>query len=224
MLTVDLPRLGFATSLADTTDAALRRGRDPPDTRDSPRDGVEPDLRVADIDRDRRTRPTDPAVSSTTRSRRRGRSARFDHGADVVVHSVTRCSPATPTSPSASPSPGPRTNDAMREAAVTWGLTPSPFDCWLAERGLHTFELRYDRAEVDGRALADALAECPAWRRCSIPGARSSRPRAGQSLFGGRGGTMVSIRLDGGGTAPTPIRPCRRPDPVRSRRWETCPR
>jgi cystathionine beta-lyase/cystathionine gamma-synthase len=42
-----------------------------------------------------------------------------------------------------------RTGKAIYDFAVTVGLTPSPFDCWLAERGLYSFHLRYDRAEAE---------------------------------------------------------------------------
>ena len=34
----------------------------------------------------------------------------------------------------------------IRDAIVTWGLNGSPFDCWLAERGMNTLELRVARA------------------------------------------------------------------------------
>ncbi len=57
-------------------------------------------------------------------------------------------------------------------ANVTWGLTPSPFDCWLAERGLQSFDLRYDRAEATAIELSAALAGLPGVTRVLHP----SRP------------------------------------------------
>lgn len=49
-------------------------------------------------------------------------------------------------------------NAAMREpfaaAATMWGLFASPFDCWLAERGLATLPLRMAAAAANARRLA----------------------------------------------------------------------
>lgn len=58
---------------------------------------------------------------------------------------------------------------AVELFAVTTGLTPSPFDCWLAERGLLSFHLRYDRAEETAARLADHLAGLPGVRRVIYP-------------------------------------------------------
>jgi cystathionine gamma-synthase len=90
----------------------------------------------------------------------------------------------------------------MRALAVTLGLTPSPFDCWLAERGLLTFALRHDRAEATARMLADAVAGMAGVARVLYPG-RADHPdhdRARQ-LFGGRGGALFSFEVAGGRAA-----------------------
>lgn len=86
----------------------------------------------------------------------------FDHGADIVIHSVTKLlaghSDVTLGYVAC------RTAELRRAVelfAVTTGLTPSPFDCWLAERGLLSFHLRYDRAEETAARLADHLAGLP---------------------------------------------------------------
>ena len=73
----------------------------------------------------------------------------MQHGADIVINSITKFlaghSDVT-LGYVAAREPGLRT--AIYDAAVTWGTTPSPFDCWLAERGLHTFDLRFEKAPV----------------------------------------------------------------------------
>ena len=86
----------------------------------------------------------------------------------------------------------------IRVFAVTTGLTPSPFDCWLAERGLATFDLRYDRAEANARVLAEALAGLPGVRRVIYPG-RPDHPQADvvkKQMSGGS--TLICLDLKGG--------------------------
>jgi cystathionine gamma-synthase len=79
------------------------------------------------------------------------------------------------------------------------GLTASPFDCWLAERGLFTFDLRYDRAEANARALADRLAGLPGVTRVLYP-MRADHPDHNRAvaLLEGRGSHMVSFEIAGG--------------------------
>ncbi len=93
----------------------------------------------------------------------------------------------------------PEVQAKMTGTAVTLGLTASPFDCWLAERGLYSFELRYDRAEENAAKLADALAGLPNIERVLYP-MRPDHPDHNRAvaLLGGRGGNMVSFRIRGG--------------------------
>jgi cystathionine gamma-synthase len=86
--------------------------------------------------------------------------------------------------------------------AGTLGVTPSPFDCWLAERGLHSFELRYDRAEATAARLADALTSAPSVTSVVYPGRADHPDRAlAVDLFGARGGYLVTFTLAGGRAA-----------------------
>ena len=93
----------------------------------------------------------------------------------------------------------PENRERLRGFAVTMGLAPSPFDCWLAERGLLSFELRYDRAEANARALADALADMAGVRRVIQPG-RADHPdrERAKRLLGARVGNMASFEIEGG--------------------------
>ncbi len=124
----------------------------------------------------------------------------FDHGADVVIHSVTKLlaghSDATLGYVVAR---DPDLMLAINDANVTWGLTPSPFDCWLAERGLHSFELRFDRAQENAAKLAEALSGHKAIKKVVYP-TRPDHPDHNRavSMLNGKGGNMLSFELHGG--------------------------
>src|SRR5690606_37040390 len=123
-----------------------------------------------------------------------------DHGADIVLHSATKLlaghSDVTLGWVAAR---DPAVRDAMLGTAITFGLTPSPFDCWLAERGLYSFELRYDRAEENAARLADAIAPLPGVRRVLYP-RRPDHPDHNRAvaLLQGRGGNMMTFEIEGG--------------------------
>jgi cystathionine beta-lyase/cystathionine gamma-synthase len=59
-----------------------------------------------------------------------------------------------------------------------WGLQSNPFDCWLAERGLATLELRMQAACRNAAALADWLAGQPGVSRVWYP-SRADHPDHG---------------------------------------------
>ena len=197
----DLPRLGIATSLADPTDAERFVAAIRPETRMILLEVVSnPTLRVADmqaIAAEARARGILLAVDNTFTTPRGCRAV--DLGADIVIHSVTKIlaghSDATLGYVVAT---DPEVQRAITDFAVTTGMTASPFDCWLAERGLLTFPLRYDRAEANARALADHLAGTPGVRRVLYP-LRPDHPdhNRARSILGDRGGHMVSFELDG---------------------------
>jgi cystathionine gamma-synthase len=205
LLNQDLPRFGIATTLADFTDAGAVEAALRPETRMILLEVVSnPTLRVADlpaIARLARERGILLAVDNTFTTPRSLRP--FEHGADIVVHSVTKIlaghSDATLGYVAAK---DPALRRAIYDFAVTTGMTPSPFDCWLAERGLFSFELRYDRAEENAAALADHLAGLSGVRRVLYP-TRPDHPDHNRAvaLLGGRGGHMVSFEIAGGRAA-----------------------
>ncbi len=198
----DLPRMGVETSFVDPTDGAAIAAAVRPETRMIVLEVVSnPTLRVADMEAAAEIARAKGLllVVDNTFTTPRGFSP-FAHGANVVVHSVTKLlaghSDATLGWVAADT---PERNRALYDAATTWGLTASPFDCWLAERGLHTFDLRYDRASATAAALADALGECAAVAQVLYPG-RADHPDHARAaaLLRGRYANMVSFRLNGG--------------------------
>ncbi len=199
MLADDLPRWGIATSLADACDvdavaAALR-----PETRMILVEAVSnPGLRIADLQGIATltaARSILLAVDNTFTTPRALRP--FDLGADLVIHSVTKMLAGhSDVTLGYVASRDPAHRAAIAGTAVTLGLTPSPFDCWLAERGLHSFELRYDRAEANAAALADHLACLPGVARVLYP-MRADHPDNARAadLLGKRGGHMVTFDI-----------------------------
>ena len=205
MMSTELPRMGIETSLADPTDVAAMAAAIRPETRMVLIEIVSnPTLRVADLDGIAALcaeRGLLLAVDNTFTTPRAVRP--LEHGADIVIHSVTKLlaghSDATLGYVGARDG---AVNEAMLGVAQTLGLTASPFDCWLAERGLYSFDLRYDRAGENARLLADHLHGLPGMRRVVYPG-RPDHPdhnRVG-GLLGVRTGNMVTFDIDGGRAA-----------------------
>ncbi|WP_111536702.1 trans-sulfuration enzyme family protein [Palleronia aestuarii] len=202
MLGTELPRLGIATSLADPTDVAAMEAAIRPETKMILIEVVSnPTLRVADLDGIAALCKRHGILLAVDNTFTTPRAIRpFEHGADIVIHSVTKLlaghSDATLGYVVAR---DPELNARMLGFAVTLGLTASPFDCWLAERGVYSFELRYDRAEENARALADHLHGLPGMERVVYPG-RTDHPDHNRidALLGTRTGNMVTFEIAGG--------------------------
>ncbi|MFV0358924.1 trans-sulfuration enzyme family protein [Tropicimonas sp.] len=202
MLREDLPRRGIRTDLVDATDAGAIESAIRPETKLILIEVVSnPTIRVADvagIARIAHERGIRLAIDNTFTTPRGFRP--FEIGADIVIHSITKLlaghSDATLGYAAAR---DPADREAMAIAAATWGFTPSPFDCWLAERGLHTFDLRYERAAANAAALADHLAGLDGVRRVVYPG-RADHPDHARAteLVGDRYGNMLSFEIEGG--------------------------
>jgi cystathionine gamma-synthase len=126
----------------------------------------------------------------------------IERGAHVVFHSITKmlaghsdvtlgavcCSGALRT--------------PIRDAIVTWGMVGSPFDCWLAERGMNTLELRVRQANSNAAAIAKFLRSQPGVRQVIYPGLPEHPDhRVAQRLLGTEFGNMVTFELEGGRVA-----------------------
>ena len=219
LMTNDLPRLGLTAALFDPTDRASLEAALTPATRLILVETVSnPTLRVADMEAILAVaaeREVLVAVDNTFTTPRMYQP--LVAGAHVVLHSVTKllAGHADVTLGYVAAN-HPATAEALRQAVVTWGLTPSPFDCWLAERGLHTFDVRYERAEANARLVADGLAGLDGVVAVLYPG-RADHPdhqRAGR-LFGPRTGNMVSFVLDGDRARREPVPAGRPSHPLR---------
>ncbi|HMA16555.1 MAG TPA: aminotransferase class I/II-fold pyridoxal phosphate-dependent enzyme [Kiloniellaceae bacterium] len=199
LLTQDLPRLGFSATLVDAGDARAVAAAIRPETKLLLVEVVaNPTLRVADVKGIAtlaRERGITFVVDNTFTTPRAFRP--FDHGADVVVHSVTKLlaghSDATLGFAAARDA---ARQKAIYDAVVTWGLNASPFDCWLAERGLNTFDLRFERAQANAKALAAHLRGLKGVKRVLYPGEDDHPDRdLARDLLGANGSHMVSFEL-----------------------------
>lgn len=200
LLTQDLPRLGFSATLVDAGDARAVAAAIRPETKLILVEVVaNPTLRVADVKgiaKLARERDITFVVDNTFTTPRAFRP--FDHGADVVVHSVTKLlaghSDATLGFAAARDA---AQQKAIYDAVTTWGFNASPFDCWLAERGLNTFELRFERAQDNAKALAAHLRGLAGVKRVLYPIADDHPDRdLARDLLGDNGSHMVSFELD----------------------------
>lgn len=202
LMSEDLPRFGIETSFADPTDIAAMAAAVRPETKMILVETVSnPTLRVADLTgilNLARGKGILVAIDNTFTTPRALRPLAL--GADLVIHSVTKLlaghSDATLGYVAAR---DPAVTEKMRILAATMGLTASPFDCWLGERGFYSFDLRYDRAVANAAQLADALAGQKGVLRVLYP-SRPDHPdhNAAATLLNGAGGNMVSFELEGG--------------------------
>lgn len=126
----------------------------------------------------------------------------LDHGADVVLHSVTKFLAghsdvilgATVTGTCG-------LRDRLRQRRSRNGAIPGPMESFLALRGMRTLALRYERAQANAGDLADRLTQHPMVTRVRYPGLASDpwHERAVAQMTGP--GFMVAFETAGGATA-----------------------
>jgi cystathionine beta-lyase/cystathionine gamma-synthase len=96
--------------------------------------------------------------------------------------------------------------ERVYSASSAWGFIASPFECWLAERGIGTLHLRIERACSNAMAAAKFLSEQKAVSDVYYPGL-ASHPEHALSVqqFGNQFGSIVTFTLgrsaSDGGTA-----------------------
>lgn len=201
----DLPRFGIETSLADPTNAQAFADAIKPNTKAVLIEVVSnPTLRVADMIGIADLCATHGIMLMVDNTFTTPRGYRpFNNGADIVIHSVTKLlSGHSDVTLGYIAAKDPAVQKQIYDFAVTTGMTASPFDCWLAERGLATFDLRFERAQSNAQALADHLSTLTGIKRVLYP-MRADHPdfERANLLLNGQGCNMVSFEIEGGRAA-----------------------
>lgn len=126
------------------------------------------------------------------------------HGADIVIHSVTKyINGHSDVVMGCAAFNSDEMWDRLSFLLNAIGCVPSPFDCWLAQRGLKTLHLRARQACHNALQVAKALEASPNIIAVNYPGLPSHRQykivlkqhrhEDGQVMGGG----MLSFRLKG---------------------------
>ena len=127
----------------------------------------------------------------------------FEHGADVVVHSVTKylAGHGDVMGGAVVVKDDPEFAQRIRTFVRNGGPVFSPFDAWLALRGVQTLTLRAQRASDNALAIAQVLQNHPAVERVHYPGLPGDPGHAiakkQMRAFGG----MLSFEVRGGRSA-----------------------
>lgn len=201
MMTEELPRMGIDTTLVDATDATRVAAALRPETKLILIETLSnPTLRMSDLDGILALRERGVMIAVDNTFTTPALIKPLERGADITIHSVTKMlaghSDVTLGYVAAQ---DPALNTRFADLAATMGVTASPFDCWLGERGLYTFDLRFERASATASRLADALAESGKTTKVLYP-TRPDHPDHNKAtqLLNGKGGNMVSFEIAGG--------------------------
>ena len=125
----------------------------------------------------------------------------LEHGADIVVHSVTKyINGHSDVLMGVAAFNSEELYDRLKFLQNAIGAVPSPFDCWLAHRGVKTLHLRAKEASKNAHMVAEALANSPHVHLVNYPGLSTHRQRkiALKQHRNGLGGGMLSFRIAGG--------------------------
>ncbi|MGB3328149.1 MAG: aminotransferase class I/II-fold pyridoxal phosphate-dependent enzyme [Thermomicrobiales bacterium] len=128
------------------------------------------------------------------------------HGADLVVHSVTKFLGGHHDLTAGAIVGGAEAMRPVRESGYLIGALPGAMDAWLALRGIHTLAPRMSWICESAQQVATAIAGHPAVASVAWPGLATGGQRdiAARMLTGGYGGMML-LRLAGGEPAVLPV-------------------
>lgn len=204
LFTSEAARLGIATTVVDTSDLTATEAACTPRTRLMVAETItNPLLRVSNVE----------ALADI--AHRRGARLLIDNtfagpilcrplasGADMVMESLTKSMNGHSDVNLGLLCGGESVWQRVPLVLSAWGLAASPFDCWLASRGLGTFALRCARACDNALAAARFIAEQPSVEAVYYPGLpRHPDHQLAQRQFDGRFGSMISFTLSGGTAA-----------------------
>lgn len=126
------------------------------------------------------------------------------HGADIVVHSITKyINGHSDVVGGVLATNNAELNDKFRFLQNAIGSVPSPFDSWLAHRGLKTLHLRARQASYSASKIAEYLSTHDSVSLVNYPGLKSHANHGvvQKQHRDGLGGGMISFRIKGGAHA-----------------------
>lgn len=123
----------------------------------------------------------------------------LEQGADLVMHSVTKMlSGHSDLNLGYLGGTDEGLIDKISDVIATMGLNASPYNCWMAERGLNTFDLRFKQAQENAHKLATFLDGHSMIEKTHFPGlAGHPDHNLATSMISGGYGAMVSFVLKG---------------------------
>lgn len=128
----------------------------------------------------------------------------LNFGADVVVHSITKyINGHSDVVGGVLATNSDELHEKFRFLQNAIGSVPSPFDSWLAHRGLKTLHLRVRQASYSALKIAEYLSQHSSVSKVNYPGLKS-HPNHHVVLNqhrDGLGGGMISFRINGGAKA-----------------------
>lgn len=198
----DLPRFGIETSFVDPTDAGAIEKAIRPNTKLILVETVSnPTLRIADLEgisKICKRKKILMAVDNTFTTPLATKP--FELGADFVIHSITKLLAGhSDVTLGYVSSKRKKHAEAIYNFAVSTGLTPSPFDCWLAERGLASFSLRFEKSQKTAFSLAKFLSSHNKVLKTLYPKLKDHPDkRRASKILGKNGCNMVSFAIEGG--------------------------
>jgi cystathionine gamma-synthase len=126
----------------------------------------------------------------------------LSQGADVVLHSATKYISGHSDVTAGVIAGDAATVEPAREARTLFGASCSPFDAWLALRGLRTLALRIERHSSNARQVAEFLRGSPKVRRVFYAGLPDDPDHAlAERLLPAGPGGMLAFELEGGRAA-----------------------
>jgi cystathionine beta-lyase/cystathionine gamma-synthase len=194
LLNQELTRFGVRTAFVDTNDLAqVERALAEPARLLLVETVSNPLLRVADVPalarlaHDRGARlVVDNTFATPTLCRP------LEHGADLVMESLTKMIGGHSDVTLGFVCGKGDLQPELAQVSSIWGFAANPFDCWLADRGVSTLDLRMRTASANAAALAGWLATQPGVARVIYPG-RDDHPDhalAARVLSGGFGNML----------------------------------
>ena len=123
----------------------------------------------------------------------------IEHGVDIVFHSASKYLNGHGDVMLGVVVGSQKMVTELNETTSLFGMNGSPFECWLASRGLRSLELRMDRVSSTAQKLAETFSSDPRVDRVHYPGLEShgTHDIANRLMPSGFGG-MLSVHLTGG--------------------------